>query len=68
MRQLNLLKHHIKEIKSVKECNEDWTKIFKQRCLDVIVIADCCGDVKEYDLTFTEEQWGTVEEQGYFVQ
>jgi hypothetical protein len=63
--QMNILEHYIKEIISVEEVpHEDW---MKQKYLNVTLIADCYGDVREYKRWFGTDEWEKVKERGYFM-
>jgi hypothetical protein len=62
---MNLLEHYIKEIISVEDVpHEDW---MNKKYLKVKLVANCYGDIRQYERWFGEEEWGKVKEQGYFM-
>lgn len=65
---MNLLEHYIKEVHSVKECNEEWTKEFPGECfVEVDMTYDCYGCIERRTHTFKISMWEQVKEQGYFM-
>jgi hypothetical protein len=62
---MNLLEHYIKEVISIEDVPRvDW---IDKKFLKVRLIADCYGDIREYERWFGEEEWEMIKEQGYFM-
>ena len=65
--KLNILEHYIVEIISVEPYNADWTKEFGKEFVQIKVITDCYGNIKESETVESKENWEKIREQGYFM-
>lgn len=62
---MNILEIYIEEVISVEEVpHVEW---MNQKYLNVKLIANCYGNVKEYERWFGEKEWEQVQKQGYFM-
>lgn len=65
---MNILEHYIKEIHSVKECKEEWTKEFPgEKFVSVDLTYDCYGCIERREHCWKESYWKQIQEQGYFM-
>lgn len=67
---MNLLEHYIKEIHSVRKCEEEWTKddYFKdEEYVEVDLTYDCYGSIKRTIRCWEKEYFEHIKEQGYFM-
>ena len=64
---MNVLEHYIKEIKSVEPYLAEWTRKFPDEFIQAQVIADCYGQISEYDIIRTVAEWEQIKEQGYWM-
>ena len=64
---MNLLKHYIKEVISIKELkiDETWAKGFD--FVKVKIITNCHGDIRTEEKIFTVLEWNYVAEAGYYL-
>lgn len=65
---MNLLEHYIKEIHSVKEYNEEWTKEFPDtQFIEADITYDCYGTIERKKHVWNINTWNRIKENGYFM-
>lgn len=67
---MNLLEHYIKEIHSVRKCEEEWTKEddFKDKeYVEVDLTYDCYGCIERRTRCWDKEYFEYIKEKGYFM-
>lgn len=63
---LNVWEHYITEVKSVS-LNEELSEKYSAKFVDIVMIAECLGESKEYKRTLADYHWEEMKEQGYFM-
>ena len=65
---MNLLEHYIKEVHSVKEYNEEWTKEFPdEKFVRVDITYDCYGSIERNFHVWNTDAWNRIKKKGYFM-
>lgn len=67
---MNLLEHYIKEVHSVKACEESWTydELFKDdEFVNVDLTYNCYGAIERRIRCWSKDDWEHIQEQGYFM-
>lgn len=65
---MNLLEHYIREVHSVEEYKEEWTKEFPDiEFVKVDVTYDCYGRTERKTHVWNKAQWNAIKTQKYFM-
>lgn len=64
---MNILEHYIKEVHTVKVCEEEWTKEFNYIILEVELTSECYGRIERETHYWSERMWNKIYSQGYYM-
>lgn len=65
---MNLLEHYIKEIHSVQDYKEEWTKEFPGECfVEVDITYNCYGRIERRSHIWSINKWDRINQKGYFM-
>lgn len=73
---MNLLEHYIEKVISVEDVTKEWEKYMQEEnpnfvetdpMLQVTIIVNCYGQIKEVTRTFHKSEYDNIQEQGYYM-
>ena len=69
---MNLLEHYIEKVISVKDVTKEWEEYVIEEnpndlMLEVKMLVNCCGRIKETIKWFRKSELEKIKEQGYYL-
>lgn len=74
---MNLLEHYIEKVVSVEDVTKEWEKYMQETedtnfvetdpMLEIKMLVNCYGNIKETTQCYHKSEWDKIQEQGYYV-